>query len=127
MTFELTKTFRFESAHRLPHVPDGHKCGRLHGHSFRVEVVVIGDADPQTGWVRDFGDISDVVRPIIDRLDHRYLNEIAGLENPTSEVLCAWLWRHLADDLLGLHAITVRETCTTACTYRGPQKPRGDA
>lgn len=120
MTFELAKTFRFESAHRLPHVPEGHKCGRLHGHSFRVEIVVTGEADPQTGWVLDYGDISDVVRPVIDQLDHRYLNEIAGLENPTSEVLCAWLWRRLADGLPGLSAIVLRETCTTACTYRGP-------
>jgi queuosine biosynthesis protein QueD len=122
MTFELAKTFRFESAHLLPHVPEGHKCGRLHGHSFRVEVVVTGAADPHTGWVVDYGDITAVVRPIVDQLDHRYLNEIAGLENPTSEVLCAWLWRHLALKLPDLSAITVRETCTTACTYRGPPK-----
>ena len=121
MPFELAKTFRFESAHRLPHVPDGHKCGRLHGHSFRFEVVVTGDLDAQTGWVLDYGDISDVVRPIVDALDHRYLNDIPGLENPTSEVLCAWLWQKLAGGLPGLSAITVRETCTTACTYRGPK------
>lgn len=121
MTFDLAKTFRFESAHRLPHVPEGHKCGRLHGHSFRVEIVVTGEAAPDTGWVLDYGDISDVVRPIIDQLDHRYLNDIDGLENPTSEVLCAWLWQRLTGDLPALSAITVRETCTTACTYRGPK------
>ena len=120
MVFDLAKTFRFESAHRLPHVPEGHKCGRLHGHSFRFEVVVTGPADAHGGWVLDYGDISDVVRPIVDQLDHRYLNDIAGLENPTSEVLCAWLWQRLAPQLAGLSAITVRETCTTACTYRGP-------
>ncbi len=122
MTFELAKTFRFESAHLLPYVPDGHKCGRLHGHSFRVDIVVTGAAQPLTGWVVDYGDISAAVRPIVDALDHRYLNEIAGLENPTSEVLCAWLWEHLAPGLPGLAAVTVRETCTTACTYRGPRK-----
>ncbi len=123
MTFELAKTFRFESAHRLPHVPEGHKCGRLHGHSFRVEVVVAGEMGADTGWVLDYGDVSDVVRPVIDQLDHRYLNEIAGLDNPTSEVLCAWLWQRLAPGLPSLSAITVRETCTTACTYRGPRNP----
>ncbi len=121
MTFELAKTFRFESAHRLPHVPEGHKCGRLHGHSFRFDIVVAGEAAPETGWVLDYGDISAVVRPVVDALDHRYLNEIEGLENPTSEVLCAWLWQRLAPALPGLAAVTVRETCTTACTYRGPR------
>lgn len=121
MNFELSKTFRFESAHRLPHVASGHKCGRLHGHSFRFEVVVAGPADAHSGWVVDYGDISAAVRPVVDTLDHRYLNDIEGLENPTSEVLCAWLWDRLAPVLPQLSAITVRETCTTACTYRGPQ------
>ena len=120
MTFELSKQFRFESAHHLPQVPEGHKCRRLHGHSFRIEVVVRGDAPPASGWVMDYGAISAVVRPVVDQLDHRYLNEIAGLENPTSEVLCAWLWQRLAPELPLLSAITLRETCTSACTYRGP-------
>ena len=92
--------------------------GRLKG----KVAVVTGAAQPLTGWVVDYGDISAAVRPIVDALDHRYLNEIAGLENPTSEVLCAWLWEHLAPGLPGLAAVTVRETCTTACTYRGPRK-----
>ena len=92
MVFDLAKTFRFESAHRLPHVPEGHKCGRLHGHSFRFEVVVTGPADAHSGWVLDYGDISDVVRPIVDQLDHRYLNDIPGLEKPTTEVLAQWIF-----------------------------------
>lgn len=119
MPFELTKTFSFEAAHRLPHVPAGHKCGRLHGHSFQVDVQVQGEIDPQTGWVVDYGDISTQVRPIIELLDHHYLNEIDGLDNPTSEVLCLWLWARLAPVLPGLGALTIRETCTTACTWRG--------
>lgn len=125
MSFVLSKTFRFESAHRLPHVPAGHKCGRLHGHSFVFEVQIQGDLDPTLGWVVDYGDISAVVKPLVEQLDHRYLNELPGLENPTSEVLCVWLWERLAPLLPGLCAIVMRETCTTACTYRGPALPRG--
>ncbi len=121
--FELRKTFRFEAAHRLPNLPPEHKCSRLHGHSFSVGVVVKGPLQEGTGWVMDFGDLSAVCKPVIEALDHRYLNEIEGLENPTSEVLSAWLWQRLAPKLPQLNAIHVRETCTTACTYRGPQRP----
>ena len=121
MPFELSKTFRFESAHRLPHLPEGHKCARLHGHSFRFDVLVAGPLTPGPDWVLDYGDISAVVKPVVDELDHRYLNEIPGLENPTSEVLCVWLWQRLSPRLPALSAITVRETCTTSCTYRGGQ------
>jgi len=123
MSFVLRKTFRFESAHRLPHVPEGHKCGRLHGHSFAFAVEVTGPAHPQLGWVIDYADISAVVKPVVEELDHRYLNDIAGLENPTSEMLAVWLWQRLVPSLPGLSAIQVRETCTTSCLYRGPGKP----
>lgn len=118
--FELRRTFTFESAHRLPRLPEGHKCTRLHGHSFRAEIVVRGPLDPALGWVVDFGDIKAAAGPIVDELDHRYLNEIPGLDNPTSEVVCAWLWDRLAPRLPGLHEITLHETCTSSCTYRGP-------
>ena len=118
--FELRRTFRFEAAHRLPHVPADHKCARLHGHSFEVDVVVGGSLDARVGWVMDYADLKEAAGPVIDELDHRYLNELDGLANPTSEVLCVWLWQRLAPRLAGLYAITVRETCTTACTYRGP-------
>ena len=84
---ELFKEFAFEAAHRLPNVPAGHKCGRLHGHSFKVEVRIRGPVDPKTGWVRDFSEVKEAFRPLMDRLDHYYLNEIEGLDNPTSEVL----------------------------------------
>lgn len=116
---ELFKEFTFEAAHRLPNVPPGHKCGRLHGHSFRVEVHVRGDVDPLTGWVMDFGDIKAAFQPLYDRLDHYYLNEIEGLENPTSEVLARWIWERLKPALPVLTRIVVRETCTSGCIYSG--------
>ncbi|ROQ30039.1 6-carboxytetrahydropterin synthase QueD [Gallaecimonas pentaromativorans] len=115
----LYKDFSFDSAHRLPHVPAGHKCGNLHGHTFGVRVEVTGEVDPYTGWVMDFADLKAVVKPLIDQLDHCYLNEIEGLENPTSEVLAKWIWDQLAPKLPLLSAIWVRETCTSGCLYNG--------
>ncbi|GAA3036212.1 6-carboxytetrahydropterin synthase QueD [Actinokineospora globicatena] len=115
---EIFREFTFEAAHRLPNVPEGHKCARLHGHSYRVVVAVSGPLDPVAGWVMDFGDLKAAVKPVIAELDHYYLNEIPGLENPTSEVLAEWLWGRLSG-ALPLSAITVRETCTSGCTYRG--------
>jgi 6-pyruvoyltetrahydropterin/6-carboxytetrahydropterin synthase len=116
---EIFKDFTFEAAHRLPNVPEGHKCARLHGHSYRVVVHVEGPIGDESGWVCDFADISAAVAPVRDLVDHRYLNEVDGLENPTSEVLARWLWVRLADALPGLSQITVHETCTSGCTYRG--------
>ena len=116
---EIWKEFTFEAAHLLPHVPDGHKCRRLHGHSYHVTVRVRGEPDPQHGWVMDFGDLKAAWRPIDAALDHRYLNDVPGLENPTSEMLARWIWGRLASTLPGLSAIAVRETCTTGCEYRG--------
>lgn len=115
---EIYREFTFEAAHRLPRVPEGHKCGRLHGHSYRLEVHVQGDVDPGTGWLMDFADIKAAVAPVVAELDHRYLNELPGLENPTSENLARWTWDRLAA-ALPLSAVVVRETCTSACTYRG--------
>ena len=116
---EIFKEFTFESAHRLPNVPAGHKCGRLHGHSFRCEVHVAGPLDPKLGWVIDFADLKAAFEPLRKELDHNYLNEIDGLENPTSEVLARWIWERLSDSLPNLSAVLVRETCTSGCTYRG--------
>jgi 6-pyruvoyltetrahydropterin/6-carboxytetrahydropterin synthase len=120
---EISKRFTFEAAHRLPHVPTGHKCGRLHGHSYAVEVVVRGEVNPTSGWVCDFADIVTAwVTSGLGALDHNYLNEIEGLENPTSELLARWIWRRLAAPearLPGLYAVKVSETCTSSCTYRG--------
>jgi len=116
---DLFADFTFEAAHRLPHVPPDHKCARLHGHSFRVRVTVTGPVDPRLGWVIDFADVKTAFAPLRDALDHRYLNEVSGLENPTSEVLAAWIWERLQPALPALSAVEVRETCTTGCVYRG--------
>ncbi len=110
--------FTFEAAHRLSKVPEGHKCGRLHGHSFRVELRVRGEVNPDTDMVIDFGDIKTAFAPIYDQLDHHFLNEVAGLENPTSETLAQWIWNHLATTL-PLSEVAVRETCTSGVAYRG--------
>jgi len=119
----LYKDFSFEAAHRLPNVPAGHKCARLHGHSFLVRVTVDGPVGAHTGWVMDFADLKVAFAPLHDRLDHRYLNEVAGLENPTSEVLARWIWRELRASLPALREVEVRETCTTGCIYRGEDEP----
>lgn len=116
---ELSKEFGFESAHSLPNVPEGHKCARLHGHSFRVGIQVDGPVGEHTGWVMDFADLKAAVQPTVDALDHRLLNDIPGLENPTSENVARWIWQRIAPELPGLSAVTVRETCTSGCTYRG--------
>jgi len=117
---DIFTDFSFEAAHRLPNVPEGHKCARLHGHSFRVRVTVSGPVDPRMGWVIDFADIKQAFAPLREALDHRYLNEIGGLENPTSEVLARWIWDRLHPSLPILSAVEVRETCTSGCIYRGP-------
>ena len=118
---ELYKEFTFEAAHRLPNVPEGHKCARLHGHSFRVRVTVRGPVGAESGWVMDFAELKEAWRPLDERLDHRYLNEIEGLENPTSENLARWIWRALHHALPGLIAVEVRETCSSGCIYRGEE------
>lgn len=120
---EISKAFRFEAAHRLPNVPAEHQCGRLHGHSYEVEVHVSGPVDPHTGWVMDFAELSDHVRPFIEFLDHRYLNEIRGLENPTAENLAVWLWDRIVVRVKAYALrVTVRETRSTSATYRGHSK-----
>lgn len=119
MHVELVREYRFEAAHRLPMVPTGHKCARLHGHSFKIEVTIEGPVDPKTGWFMDYGEVDALWAPIHDLLDHNYLNEVHGLENPTSENLARWLWERLKTKLPSLSAITVFETCDARCTYRG--------
>jgi len=119
MRVELRKTFQFEAAHLLPHLPESHKCRRLHGHSFKVDVVLAGECDPKLGWLMDYAEIAEAFRPIIEKLDHYYLNEIPGLENPTSENLAAWMWNRLKPQLPLLREIVVAETCVSRCVYRG--------
>ena len=117
---EVFREFRFEAAHWLPLVPEDHKCRRLHGHSFRVDVHVSGPVDPATGWLVDFGELELAFEPLYEALDHRCLNEVEGLENPTSENLCEWLWQRLVPKLPGLSRVVVRETCDSGCSYTGP-------
>lgn len=116
---EISKTFTFDSAHRLPKVPPGHKCGQIHGHTFIIEIFVTGDVSDQTGWVIDFGDIKKSFQPIHDQLDHCYLNDIPGLENPTSENIARWVWDRLSPSLQGLSKISVKETPQSGCVYTG--------
>ncbi len=114
---DVFREFSFEAAHRLPHLPEGHKCRRLHGHSYHVEIHVHGTIDPDTGMVLDFTDIKTAFQPLHDQLDHHYLNEINDLKNPTSENLARWIWDHLATTL-PLTSVTVRETRATGATYQ---------
>jgi 6-pyruvoyltetrahydropterin/6-carboxytetrahydropterin synthase len=116
---DLRKTFQFEAAHLLPGLPEAHKCRRLHGHSFKAEIVVSGELDPRLGWVMDYADISSAFKPLWEQLDHRYLNEVAGLENPTSENIAIWIWARLKPVLPLLSEVVVAETCTAQCVYRG--------
>ena len=116
---DIFKTFTLESAHRLPNVPESHKCARVHGHSFRVEIHVSGPLDPHLGWVMDFADVKAAFEPLFQRLDHRYLNDVPGLENPTSEHLARWIWRELKPALPQLSKVVVHETCTSGAVHTG--------
>jgi 6-pyruvoyltetrahydropterin/6-carboxytetrahydropterin synthase len=119
---DILKEFTIEAAHRLPNVSPGHKCGRLHGHSFRIEIHVSGPVDPAMGWVIDFAEIKSAFKPVEEAIDHRFLNDVPGLENPTSENLARWIWEQLAAALPLLSKVVVRETCTTGCVYEGREQ-----
>ena len=116
---DVFRVFQIEAAHRLPHVPEGHKCARIHGHSFRIEVHVSGEPGEKSGWVMDFAELREAFEPLFAQLDHRYLNDIEGLENPTSEHLACWIWQRLLPRLPALSKIVVRETCNAGCVYTG--------
>jgi 6-pyruvoyltetrahydropterin/6-carboxytetrahydropterin synthase len=118
MRARLERSYRFEAAHFLPKVPPGHKCARMHGHSYAIEVVIEGDVDPERGWVVDFADIDEHAGPLVRLLDHQVLNEIDGLANPTSELLAVWWWQRLAK-VLPVVEVVVSETPTSRCVYRG--------
>jgi len=121
---EIWKKFTFEAAHLLPNVPEGHKCRRLHGHSYYVHVHVEGELRPELDWVMDFADIAEAFQPLWKQLDHHYLNEVEGLENPTSENIAKWIWQRLEPTLPNLTKIVVGETCTAGCVYEGPARAR---
>ena len=115
----IFRVFTIEAAHRLPNVPAGHKCARLHGHSFRIELHLSGAVEQHSGWVMDFADVKAAFQPIYERLDHHYLNEIDGLENPTSENLARWVWQQTKPVLPLLAKVVIHETCTSGCEYDG--------
>ena len=117
---DIFRVFQIEAAHRLPNVPEGHKCARLHGHSFRIEIHVSGPVGADTGWVMDFADLRQAFQPLFDQLDHQYLNDVDGLDNPTSENLARWIWQRLSADLPLLSRVVVQETCNAGCVYSGP-------
>lgn len=116
-------TFAFEAAHRLPRVPDGHKCGRLHGHNWTVEIQCDGEPDETTGWIVDFYDVQEAwERRVYSVLDHRLLNDVPGLDNPTTERIAEWIWSQLGRDIPNLFRVVVRETPAFGCVYEGPRR-----
>lgn len=119
MNIELRKRFQFEAAHLLPELPPSHKCRRLHGHSFVAEIAVSGPCDPKLGWLMDYAEIAECFQPLFEQLDHRYLNDVPGLENPTSENIAFWIWQKLKPALPLLTEVVVAETCNARCVYRG--------
>ena len=118
---EICVSLSFDAAHRLPNVPEGHKCGNLHGHTFVSEIYVLGDIGESSGWVIDFSEVKAVAKSVVAQLDHNYLNDIQGLENPTSENIAVWIWDKLKPELLGLSKIVVKESPTSAAIYAGPR------
>lgn len=119
MRARLTKEFRFEAAHTLPSLPEDHKCRKMHGHSFKIEIHIEGEVDPKIGWIYDHKEISAAMNPLIDMLDHSYLNDIEGLESPTIEIMAAWFWKKLDPQLKGLKEIKIYETPTASCSFFG--------
>jgi 6-pyruvoyltetrahydropterin/6-carboxytetrahydropterin synthase len=116
---DIFNTFHLESARRLPNLPEAHPCSRVHGHSFKVEVQVSGPLDEKLGWVLDFAEVEAAWAPIKAALDHRYINDVPGLDNPTSERLAVWIWDQLKPALPGLSRIVVQETVNSGCVYTG--------
>ena len=119
MSTTIFRVFTIEAAHRLPNVPAGHKCARLHGHSFRIELHVTGIVEAHSGWVMDFAELKSIFQSTYERLDHHYLNDIPGLENPTSENLARWIWNEMKPSIPLLSKVVIHETCTSGCSYEG--------
>lgn len=117
MKFELKQHFQIESARFLPHLPSSHPCSRMHGHSFKIVLTLVGSLDPKIGWVIDYNDIQAKMKPLLEKIDHRVLNEVEGLENPTSELLAKWIYDRALPALPMLTKVTIAETPLTECTY----------
>jgi 6-pyruvoyltetrahydropterin/6-carboxytetrahydropterin synthase len=117
---ELVKEYRFEAAHSLPRVPEGHKCRRVHGHSYKVELAVEGPVEEKTGWLIDFGIIDEAWSELHARFDHRNLNDVPGLENSTCENIAVYVWGVIKKSIPHLSAVTIWETADSRCTFRGP-------
>ncbi len=115
----IYKQFTFDAAHFLPQVPEGHKCRQLHGHTYHLTIYISGPIAADTGWVIDFSEVKATCKPLIDRLDHALLNEVAGLENPTAENVARWLWKQIKIKLPGLQKIELKETPTSGVIYEG--------
>ena len=118
-SMEIYKEFSFDSAHYLPHVPDGHKCKNMHGHTYRLRVFIKGELDPRLGWIMDFKELKDALAPVMEQLDHKLINEIKGLENPTAENITVWIWNTIKPLLPLLSKIELYETPTTGVIYAG--------
>ena len=117
MKFELKQHFQIESARFLPHLPKEHPCSHTHGHSFKIILQLVGDLDPKIGWVMDYHEISKHMSPLLNQLDHKILNDVPGLENPTSELLAKWIYDRSIQFIPGLKSVTIMETPFTECRY----------
>ena len=115
----IYKHFSFDSAHQLPNVPEGHKCKNLHGHTYHLTVFLEGHLDEKLGWVMDFSELKEVMKPVLKKMDHHYLNDLPGLENPTSEVLVRWIWQQIQPQLPLLTRLELRETPSSGVIYEG--------
>lgn len=115
----IYKKFVFDAAHFLPNVPKGHKCKNMHGHTYGLTIFIEAKVKQPEGWLMDYADLKAGVKPVLDKLDHHYLNDIPGLENPTSEILAEWLWLQLKPVLPELKRIELNETATSGVIYEG--------
>lgn len=115
----IFKEFTFDSAHSLPNVPDGHKCKAIHGHTYHLKVFIEGELDAHLGWVMDFAVVKKAIKPVIDKIDHKYMNEIEGLENPTCEMIAKWLWDQIKPEIPKMIRVELHETPTSGVVYEG--------
>ena len=116
---DLFFRFDFAAARYLPNLSASHRCHRLHGHTFHVELTIRGEVGRDTGWIVDFDDVDRIIGELKDDLDHRQLNDIPGLENPTTERVAEWLWARIVARFAGLYRVTVQEHPSRGVSYYG--------